>query len=205
MGIDIQGAIECRPVFNSREDPALGWEYAIDLNLLNSTRDYDAFGCLFGVQNYAGFRPIAAGRGLPADASPQTLRAHDESPAFSESWLSWADMAAVDWTEPAEQPDARIHEYAREDGEWRLKGKSAWNRELAAHLGINQNDPSAPPTVWLEGTEWRVGGRLLRSERLRRRDAVPANGSWSPVWAVMKTLAELHGPDHVRLIVWFNQ
>jgi len=40
----------------------------MDLDLICMTRDCDAFGCLFGVMNFAGFRPVAVGRGLPADA-----------------------------------------------------------------------------------------------------------------------------------------
>ncbi|MFE4658356.1 hypothetical protein ACFRFJ_16955 [Streptomyces hydrogenans] len=30
---------------------------------------YDAFGCFFGIRNHAGFRPLAASRGLPPEAS----------------------------------------------------------------------------------------------------------------------------------------
>ncbi|MCJ1681138.1 hypothetical protein MTF65_28055 [Streptomyces sp. APSN-46.1] len=27
---------------------------------------------------------------------------------------------------------------------------------------------------------------------------------WGPVWTVMRTLGELHGPENVRLVVWFH-
>ncbi|MFL9684131.1 MULTISPECIES: hypothetical protein [Streptomyces] len=78
----------------------------MDLGQVYGGCDYDAFGCLFGIKirNHAGFRPLAAGRGLP---------------------------------------------------------------------------PETP-------------------------DAVPAGGEWAPVWAVMKALADAHGPENVRLVVWFD-
>ncbi|MGW7202002.1 hypothetical protein [Streptomyces sp. NPDC054837] len=34
---------------------------------------------------------------------------------------------------------------------------------------------------------------------------LPGAGThWAPVWEVMRTLAELHGPEHARLVVWFG-
>ena len=44
----------------------------MNLDQLYDTRDYDSFGCLFGVMNFAGFEPVAAERGLPEDVAPQT-------------------------------------------------------------------------------------------------------------------------------------
>ncbi|MFJ8762726.1 hypothetical protein [Streptomyces cyaneofuscatus] len=44
---------------------------------------------------------------------------------------------------------------------------------------------------------------MFRVERFRRREAVPDH-EWGPVWTVMRTLAELHGDDDVRLVVWFD-
>ncbi|MFF2222807.1 hypothetical protein ACFVV7_05800 [Streptomyces globisporus] len=37
-----------------------------------------------------------------------------------------------------------------------------------------------------------------------RRDAVTETGEWRPVWEAMKQLAEQHGDDNVRLVVWFD-
>lgn len=44
---------------------------------------------------------------------------------------------------------------------------------------------------------------MFRIERIRRRDAVP-DEEWGSVWTVMRALAELHGDDEVRLVVWFD-
>ena len=38
-----------------------------------------------------------------------------------------------------------------------------------------------------------------------RADAVAPNGPWQPGWSVMETLAALHGPANVRMVVWFDR
>jgi hypothetical protein len=51
----------------------------MDLWPLYDQTDYAAFGCLFGVRNYAGFQPLAPDRGLPAvGVSPANLRSATE-------------------------------------------------------------------------------------------------------------------------------
>ena len=102
MGTDISGYIECRerPL---RPDASGTWRAAIDLDLLYGDRDYDAFGCLFGVRNYATFRPLAAGRGLPRDLSDTVRQAAESWEHHDATWISWAEVARVDWDEPAER------------------------------------------------------------------------------------------------------
>ncbi|CAM5648147.1 hypothetical protein [Streptomyces sp. KS_5] len=41
------------------------------------------------------------------------------------------------------------------------------------------------------------------SGSLSRRAVAGEGTHWAPVWDVMRTLAGLHGPEHVRLVVWF--
>ncbi|MGA5817507.1 hypothetical protein ACPC54_06565 [Kitasatospora sp. NPDC094028] len=184
MGTDINGFIEYRP--------RAGWEAAIDLDALYDTRDYDAFGCLFGVKNHAGFRPLAPGRGLPGDAHERTRAAFDRWEAMggvhSPTWIAWAELAAVDWDEPAERPDERVRMYLRgPDGAWVLRGKALRGHGSRA-----------------EGEEWTEGEARYRIGRMTRREAVPPDGPWAPVFTVMRTLAHLHGDENVRLTVWFD-
>ncbi|MFK4155102.1 hypothetical protein ACI2LV_24330 [Streptomyces fungicidicus] len=208
MGTDISGFVECRARHLHEEGQGPVWRAAVDLFLLNTTRNYDAFGCLFGVRNYANFRPLAAGRGLPADAS-ETVRAElgrlSEWPdqAYGTTWITWAELKAVDWGEPAEKADSRLHQYRRTPDGLRLTGKSAWSPRLAEAVGLPGPVPGEA-REWPEGSEWLIGDTLYRSERLRRRDAVPETGEWKPVWTVMEALASQHGDDHVRLVVWFD-
>jgi hypothetical protein len=205
VGSDIYGAIECRLTWGRDfvEDP-MPWSHAIDLVMLYSGRDYDAFACLFGVRNFAGFEPVAADRGIPADASKETRQAANVCEPFDPTWITWPEIEAIDWDQQATRPDARLHQYARgEDGEWREHGKSEPDREFAMHAGLSlaEVDARSRPA----GTEWLIGDELYRSEVMLRRDAIPAGGEWEPVWQTMSTLAQIHGADNVRLIVWFDQ
>ncbi|MFB7907119.1 hypothetical protein ACFC1T_11865 [Kitasatospora sp. NPDC056076] len=193
MGTDIHGFIEYRcthgaPVDDADEDTV--WSVALDLYALYCGRNYDEFGCLFGVRNLAGFRPLAPDRGLPEELPEETRTAFGASEVdfHSPTWISWAELAAVDWDEPAERADERVHVYGPgPDG------------ALVRHTKYSVDHGGR-----VEGDEWWVGDQLHRIARLTRRDAVPPNGPWAPVFAVMRTLADLHGPDNVRLTVWFD-
>jgi hypothetical protein len=72
VGTDISGAIESRPIcsYPPQYASGKGWEFAMSLDQIHDARDYDSFGCLFGVTNFAGFEPVAAERGLPGDVAP---------------------------------------------------------------------------------------------------------------------------------------
>ncbi|WP_327171855.1 hypothetical protein OG471_21265 [Streptomyces sp. NBC_01336] len=207
MGADLHGFVECRSRWAEPED---AWSAAVDLDLLYLGRNYDAFGCLFGVRNHAGFAPLAAERGLPELISDAVRAEFDDwgSGAHSSSWIGWGEVKCVDWDEPGETTDRRIHEYEVVDGAWVLVSKAAWSAHFAKAAGLPLHPP--PGTVdyggtdWPEGTEWRDGDRLYRVERMTRREAVPAEGEWKPVWSVMEALAEVHGDENVRLTVWFD-
>ncbi|MEW2259803.1 hypothetical protein [Streptomyces sp. NPDC047869] len=150
MSTEISGMIECRPlarIFGEDDEDAI-WHAAVDLFLLNTGNAYDALACLFGVRNSFGFRPLSEGRGLPDDASDSvrgvfSSRVEAQGP-YGTTWISWAELAAVDWDETD------------------------------------------------------------RSGRLSRSMVAGPQTHWAPVWTVMRTLAELHGPEHVRLVVWFD-
>ena len=69
----------------------------------------DMFGSLFGVRNVTRFRPVAADRGFPADPSVELASAMSRLAPFVKtgevghaSWLTWAEIKAINWAEPAE-------------------------------------------------------------------------------------------------------
>ncbi|MFJ8039541.1 hypothetical protein ACIRBX_03375 [Kitasatospora sp. NPDC096147] len=208
MGTDIHGFVECRASHGMPPDEEDGWSAAIDLELLYAGRDYDAFGCLFGVRDLANFAPLAAGRGLPDDLAGPTRAAHAawRSDAMGETWIGWAEVEAVDWDEPSADVDDRIHECRIDaDGRWMPYAKAAWSRDFARLAGLPERpDPGYGGRRWPEGTEWRDGEVGFRVVRLRRREAAGPDGEWGPVWAVMRALAEVHGKENVRLVVWFD-
>jgi hypothetical protein len=202
----ISGAIECRRVFRCPPQHAgrHSWEFALDLDRVYGTRDYDSFGCLFGVMNFAGFEAVAAERGFPDDVARETAELALRRPCFSPTWVTWADIMAVDWNEPAARPDARIHQYIRDAaGAWRLRGKAWLNPQFARLVGMSSEE--AAKTPWPDGSQWLDRDVLYRAETLTRADAVRPRGGWQPVWSVMATLAGLHGPHNVRLVVWFDR
>ncbi|MFD4870062.1 hypothetical protein [Streptomyces sp. NPDC058412] len=190
MGADIHGFIECRGTYGNLDEEDSSWHAAIDLDLLYGGRSYDAFGCLFGVRNHAGFRPLAEGRGLPPDVTAEVRSQYEDAPDLfhSASWIGWEELTAVDWDEPALTLDARVREYrySVEHG-WYESGKTFQN--LAGRS---------------EGDEWIQEGKIMRVSRMTRREAVREDGEWTPVWATMKALADVHGPQYVRLVVWFD-
>ncbi|OMI39808.1 hypothetical protein [Streptomyces sparsogenes] len=77
----------------------------MDLSPLYSGNDYTAFGCLFGVRNHAGWAPVAAGRGLPDDASAQVRRDYEQwaplGALHSATWVTWQELEALVGSSPA--------------------------------------------------------------------------------------------------------
>ncbi|RFS80971.1 hypothetical protein D0T12_34435 [Actinomadura spongiicola] len=211
MGTSIRGFVECRTWGPGLDIGETAWYPAIELSMLGMTRDYSAFACLFGVRNLPGhWRPVAADRGLPTDVS-ETVRAEHASwgdAAFGATWLGWDEVLTIDWAEPAIPRATDIARYRRRpDGTLELVHREDWSRGFARASGVDTQtlDPDRISELWEEGTEWEVGTTLYRVERARRRDAVPADGPWQPVWTVMRALADIHGAPGVRLVVWFDE
>ncbi|MFE3876170.1 hypothetical protein ACFXPX_17455 [Kitasatospora sp. NPDC059146] len=211
MGTDTRGFVECRTWAPGLDPGERAWQAAVDLSLLGPTRDYGSFACLFGVRDpHRHWRPVVGARGLPADASATTRAGHASwgPAAFGATWLGWDEVLAVDWDEPALPRATRIARYRRRpDGSLEPVRREDWSRAFARAAGIDSRtfDFGRLGEHWAEGTEWDTGPLLFRAERDRRRDAVPADGPWRPVWTVLRTLAEVHGEQHVRLVVWFEE
>ncbi len=190
MGTDIIGWVE----FKSAQGE---WNHVIDIGLLID-RNYDAFGCLFGVKNYAQFTPLAADRGLPDDLSPQVRHAAEETGeyAFGHTWVTWAELSQLDLRQTAAKVDERIHRYRHGvDGKLIFEGKAVWSADLVGVLGAGTLAPS-------EGQQWEIGGHLYRAERMSRADAI--TDDWQVLFEMMGTLAEHYGNESVRLVVWFD-
>lgn len=66
--------------------------------------NYRFFGWLANVRNYSGMTPIAAGRGFPATTSAKVAKDYEawSGDAHSASWVSVAELLAVDYGEPVE-------------------------------------------------------------------------------------------------------
>ena len=156
----------------------------------------DLNGCLFGVDNYAGYAPLFPDRGLPKSCS-DTLRARAEQVTDEDShasWALWSELKRIDWEEAATRNDQRVSELAREgDGE-RVVTKWLHEPHLQGVRDALDRDPSA--TV-------KVGDRKFRRLVLRRRDCL-VDTDFPLVMKLMTCLAERFGDDGVRLTVWFG-
>ncbi|GAB7186761.1 hypothetical protein ATKI12_6592 [Kitasatospora sp. Ki12] len=211
MGTTIQGSVECRTWGPGLGVEETAWYSAIELSMLGMTRDYSAFACLFGVRDLSTrWQPVAADRGLPADVSDSVRTEHASwgGAAFGATWLGWDEILAIDWDEPAVPRATGIARYRRQpDGTLELVHREVWSRGFARASGVDtlSVDPARIGELWAEGTEWDTGTTVFRAERARRRDAVPADGPWQPVWTVMRALADVHGDRNVRLVVWFEE
>lgn len=193
MGTDISGWIEANLPYPGTQ----GWQPVVDLFWLYDTRDYDAFGCFFGIRNYAHFRPIAEGRGLPHDVSEKVKQEAEKygDDVFGHTWISWNDIKQIDWEEKSAHIDERVHKYMRnEQGRFYLQSKAAWEKEFAERVGYSQ-------CLEDQEQEWDLGDIVYRREYMKRRDV---KSSWEVVFTVLEHLASRYGDENVRLVVWFD-
>jgi hypothetical protein len=182
------------------------WVAALDLWPLYDETDYAAFGCLFGVRNYAGYRPLAAGRGLPDDLST-VLREQlqpwvEDGHPTGATWISWAEIVGLD---PATAPDHYVgrltwSSLANPSPLQQQLVPAEWPPELVAAVGPR------PPE--LEGrdhyVEWISGDLLCQYESLTAASILGPRSHWPHVFAVMKAMADRFGGDAVRLVVAFD-
>ncbi|MFG6201416.1 hypothetical protein ACFKCF_54920, partial [Nonomuraea sp. JJY05] len=189
MGADIHGFIECRTWTPGLDVGETAWCAAISLKMLVG-RDYEAFDCLFGVRSSGHWRPVAADRGLPQDASETTKAGLAEwgEAAFGVTWLNWDEVTAIDWDEPALHP-TNVAQYRQlPDQRLELVHRSVWSRRFARASGVDTLtvDPHQVAVLWDEGTEWKDRDTVFRVERATRRRAVPP-GSAGPAMSTSKS------------------
>ncbi|MEU9478554.1 hypothetical protein [Streptomyces sp. NPDC048191] len=207
MSTDIHGGIEFRhPGVGTDYYDGEPWVAAMDLWPLYDQTDYEAFGCLFGVRNYAGFQPLAPDRGLPVDLS-SGMRSQlgtwvEAGGLHSASWVSWEEIASMDL---ATVPDQFIGQLT-----WRTKSlpstlhqqlvSASWPPETLAAVGV-------PPENLLGATEpvdWTTDEVRCTYEPLTVGAVLGPETHWPHVFAVMKALAGRFGEDGVRLVVAFD-
>ena len=197
MGVDIHGWVEVRDRSTER------WHGIVFIDHLVS-RTYDAFGCLFGVRNDAHFRPLAQGRGLPADVSDEA-RQLAYTQMLVPTWIGWSAIKAMDREESAKHPDARLRPFFRQpDGSLVAGNGKALVPRLtnypSAYPGPLVDDPNLP--IFEPAQEWEIDSVIWRTETLRRKDAFDA--PWRALFRMMETMADAVGEHDVRLVVWFD-
>ncbi|MGW4027240.1 hypothetical protein, partial [Streptomyces sp. NPDC005009] len=169
MGTAIYGGIEFRHPYTGTDDyNGEPWVTAMDLWPLYDEGDYTAFGLLFGVRNYAGFPPLAPGRGLPVDLSSGMRSALGPWVARGEmdgvSWASWGELASID---PATGPEHYVGRVA-----WHKKSlPSTLHRQLVSHRWPPEvlsvvGEPPVDAGSSSERVEWTTGDLVCTYEPL---------------------------------------
>ncbi|MFJ5924421.1 hypothetical protein ACIQF6_17665 [Kitasatospora sp. NPDC092948] len=208
MSTDIHGGIEFHhPGVDTDYYDGEPWVLAMNLWPLYDRTDHDAFGCLFGVRNDAGFRPLAADRGLPPDLSsglrPWMQPAVDAGDYHGATWVGWAEIARLD---PAATP---VHHTGRLTWSSASSPPSPHRQRLVPdQWPPDVLDAVGPPPVDLDRsahpTEWTSGDLRCRYEPLTAAHLLGSTSHWPHVFAVMQALAGRFGEDGVRLVAAFD-
>ena len=185
MGVEIHGWIEFRNAALDDFLEEVNWHGVVDVGYF-LPRNTNAFGCLFGVRNPSNFVPVAANRGVPADASEQVKAdTKKQDWCFAHSWITWQELTLINWDESV--LNAFVRSYKKdEDGEWKGEG------------GFIPN----APIEYIEGASWKENDTLNVIERISRADAV--KGTFDLTFDLMKRLSQDYGGEFVRLVVWFD-
>lgn len=208
MGCDIHGWVEIKPWPKTSPDH---WQSVVSIRPGIVGRNYDMFGLLFGVRNYVSQNAIAEGRGLPKydkfqtkdkddDDRPLTLKEREKwnGDGHSDTWISYSEIAAIDWEKESEYEDERIHEYRiKEDGSEEYVGKAAMYGFLTQEE-LHMLSTKKVINKINNGIKFR-----FKLEKTKLKDCL--SGDWQVLFDIMKRLAEQQeNKDNVRLVVWFD-
>lgn len=187
--------------------PASGrWEAVAGLPGGALVRDRRLRECLFGHGGALQVdRPLFGARGIPEDASDAVPE--EDEPIHGHAYATWAEVAAVDWDAPVCDGPAANHV-----GEWRPgpDGRLGFRavRTLPDEL-IDAAGELFGEDLW--PYEWPPGGEVVLDGAVfppvtftARMFAPPDEEPWAPVWTAMRGRAAVHGPENVRLVVWFG-
>jgi hypothetical protein len=196
MGTDIHGYVEAY-------DRGLGWRAVFDIGPL-AFRDYETFGLLFGVRR-TNYQPIAAHRGLPADASREARQSYHYFAQFpdvhSASWILWKEIAAIDWEAQARH----LEEQGSRHAEWASLQWQYFFKRLKDFIKAEEKRPRKRGITAIDwqGLTFALERDVAEHQRQGKLHDVP-QPAWQMIFYLMKQLAIKYGPQHMRLVVWFD-
>ena len=206
MPTDIYGFFEVRhPHADEDWYGRESWLCMMPLSPLYDGGDYTAFGCLFGVRNWLGWEPVAAGRGLPAEVSSPVRADYDaavrmDAAIHGATWVSWAELRDLDMSVlPAACGVLRVHEAPGLIRQFRVVDK--WPAEVVGKYGV---PPVGTSPAEASPGRWEEAGVTFEYGPMTRQDVLGPGTGWEHVFAVMHALAQRFGDDGVRLVVWFD-
>jgi hypothetical protein len=201
VSTDIYGSIEIREP--AREVP---WVRYLDLWPLYPHNVYAALSCLFGVRNWPGWEPVAAGRGLPADVSEAVREEYEELSRVDDAvrgstWVSWPELRDLDMSVTPQARGVLAVGPAPHGPWWELRIDDYWPEAVVTEYGMPP--VGASPIDAPYGT-WQQGPTTFEYRRMSRLEVLGPGTGWEHVFAVMRTLAGRFGDENVRLVAWFD-
>ncbi|SRR5579885_2843409 len=161
------------------------------------------FGSLFGVRNFAHFRPIAPERDFPEDASELVKEdfAASSEDNFSPTWITWNEIKAINWEEAVEVEPYQMRYFIKlKDGRMSWAQTTYPRAHLAQKLGLSE---AALDSAWKHGQVFEIDGKRYEAVKfIKRKDSLTKG--WQTLFKLMEVLAEEYGADGVRLIAWFD-
>jgi hypothetical protein len=159
-------------------------------------RSYDTFGLLFGVRNYANMESFADRRGIPDELSDRAEERieKDRDWCHSFTYITYDEIQGIDWDKESEHADSRIGMHV--DGEMIFK---------AAGVGDLSSKESERVRSGEVVRKEREDGKVVeyKTTKLTRRECL--SGAWERlIFEIMDSLADMAGPENVRMVVWFD-
>jgi hypothetical protein len=185
------------------DDPleADGWRAVVNLGSMLARGD-SFYGSLFGVHNDAMFEPVAPARGMPEPLSRIGRLDFANAPSETASWVSLAELRAVDWTEEPDLTAISSHRgWTR--AVLRTEKRDSRGRLVAEDVDAWAELPADVIHRLAQRREITYDGQTYRVYPKQRRDL--AVHDWPTLWNWLEDLSENWSldPANLRLVVWF--
>ena len=185
MGLDIIGWVE-----QKRLDE---WEGILKIDAFVG-RWIHGFGSMFLDDPF--FEPIAKGRGLPNDLSPQAKLDYPEED-WGHTWAYWHEIAAINWDEEFKPDSPSVYKYVRDESGPRLL---RW-------YGYLSQMPDPPAIDFTQDGETVIDDvlyRVVHDPPITRRETL--HPGWEIVFKSMDYIANgsREKNEQLRIVVWFN-
>lgn len=191
MGTDIIGLIEFK------ERGKIKWRKLKNVGRLLD-RNYDSFGCLFGVRNSCNFKPISYRRGVPDDCCDDAIEYKDNRKDIGfhdQTYITLEEINNINWEEETEDYDERLSYFEKnENGIYKYKSKSFINPDLWSG---KERD------LLEKEKKFEKGNYKFEYQKFKRKDVI--SNDWLEVFELMRKYANEYDidPKEIRLIVAF--
>ena len=174
MGCDIHGYMETKHDYSDKP----WWNKELEIP---DDRDYDFFGILANVRNYANAKPISEPKGTPFDVSDEVKEEIQRwnSDGHSHSYVTLKEFDDYDWE--SESLDGRISTIRKSTGEELGKASYTYEQDLSKEE-LDKLD--------------------VELKHLNRKAKDLLSPKWKAYIELMRTYSS--NPENVRIVFWFD-